>query len=268
MPEPNSLLFADPFIAATIQGVSTALAESRYSLLLLMARPGGPDEKALEFLHRGHVDGAIVVSHHRGDQIEETLLAGEVPAVLIGRPWRTQGESLPWVDVDNTRGGYLATRRLIALGRRHIACIAGPDDMRVVADRCAGWRQALREAGLEPGPLTHGSFTMDVGVQSTIRAFDLDPAVDGIFAQSDQLAAGAIRVLGEGGKHVPGDVAVVGFDDSGVALSTVPQLTTVTNPAVEMAHRAAALLLAQLAGEPADPAPELIAPRLIVRESA
>jgi DNA-binding LacI/PurR family transcriptional regulator len=267
MPEPNTLVFSDPFISATIQGVSMALAESRYSLLLLMARPGGPDEKTLEFLHRGHVDGAIVVSHHRGDKIEETLRASKLPAVLIGRPWRTEQSGLPCVDVDNAHGGYLAGNRLASRGRKKVACIAGPDDMRVAMDRRDGWFRALAEAGLEPGPLIHGTFTLEDGIKATQRLIRENPKVDAIFAQSELLAAGAIRALGSEGRSVPDDVAVVGFDNSGVSLTTSPQLTSVTNPAAEMAERAAALLLAQLSGESVGHTPELLTPVLVPRES-
>jgi DNA-binding LacI/PurR family transcriptional regulator len=186
---------------------------------------------------------------------------------LIGRPWGSDAPALPCVDLDNVYGGYVATARLLASGRRHVACVAGPDDMRAVADRRDGWRRALTEAGLTPGPLLHSPFTMEAGEATTDLILRDYPEVDAVFAQSDSLAAGVIRRLAAAGRSVPEQVAVVGYDDLGVAMTTNPQLTTVSNPAAEMARRATAMLLAELSGEPSGERLVLLTPRLVSRES-
>lgn len=88
------------------------------------------------------------------------------------------------------------------------------------------------------------------GTEATQRLLDEHPDVDAIFAASDLMAEGALHALAARGLSVPGDVAVTGFDDLGIAASTTPRLTTVRNPVVQMVNAATSTLLALLTGEP------------------
>ena len=98
------------------------------------------------------------------------------------------------------------------------------------------------------------------------RLLAAEPDVDAIFAASDSMAAGALRVLKAAGRSVPGDVAVVGFDDSLIARYTSPPLTTVAQPIRQLGSEMAKMLVSLIDGEPAGP---LILPtRLVVRESS
>jgi DNA-binding LacI/PurR family transcriptional regulator len=92
--------------------------------------------------------------------------------------------------------------------------------------------------------------------------------VDAVFIASDLMAAGALPVLAEAGRDVPGDVAVVGYDNSGLATTTKPHLTTVTQPVIAMARAAGEELVAQLQGRPTRDDPQIFAPELVVRGSA
>lgn len=268
VPEPDERIVADPFFAAAIQGLSQALADTDLQLVLLMAGMGGSPERTVHYLRNGHVDGAVVVSHHQADDIERALVDSRLPSVFVGRPWNLP-DRLSYVDTDNRRGGQLATEHLIARGGRRIGTVAGPADMTSAQDRLAGWRTALARAGLPGGAVEHGDFTTAGGAAAMQRLIAARPDLDAVFVASDLMAAGALAVLRAANRSVPGDIAVVGYDDSAVAAVTDPPLTTVVNPVAAMARTAGIILLQRLAGtEPVDHAPTIFPPELIVRSSA
>lgn len=264
VPEPDERVLSDPFFAGTLNGLSSALAESELQLVLVIARPGD-SARTVRYLRNGHVDGAIVVSHHRDDALDQALRQSHLPNVFVGRPL-SKGDT-QYVDADNVAGGRMATQHLIDLGRRRIATIAGPLDMSAGIDRLAGWRQAIRAAGLSEAAIVHGDFTIASGAACTHRLLEQHPDVDAIFVASDLMAAGALGVLAELGRDVPGDIAVVGYDNLGVATSTNPPLTTVIQPVVAMARAAGARLLDQLSGVYADE-PMIFPSELVIRASA
>jgi len=266
VPEPDERVLSDPFFAGTLNGLSTSLADSDIQVVLVIARPG-ESERTIRYLRNGHVDGAIVVSHHRDDALDQALLASRVPNVFVGRPLSAPDEDVQYVDTDNTEGGRLATQHLIDRGCRRIATIAGPQDMSAGIDRLAGWRVAMEASGLDQSAVVHGDFTITSGARAARDLLARFPDVDGIFIASDLMATGALGVLAELGRDVPGDVAVVGYDNLGVAASTTPPLTSVIQPVVAMARAAGARLLDQLHGAPSSE-PLIFAPELVVRASA
>jgi len=266
VPEPDETVLNDPYFVGTMQGISAALEPTEIQLVLLIARRGEQAQRTARYLRNGHVDGAIVVSHHRDDALDEALAQSRLPCVFVGRPW-SQTEPVPYVDVDNARGGRVATEHLMGRGCRRIGTIAGPLDMAAGVDRLAGWRAALRAAGLPDAAVERGDFTSVGGASAAERLLDAHPDLDGIFAASDLMAAGALGVLARRGISVPGQVRVVGFDDLGVAASTSPPLTTMRNPVAEMSRGAAELLLAQLAGKGGPAAPTIFSAQLVVRDS-
>ena len=263
--EPDARVMMDPFFAAVITGVTEALRETEMQLVLLMSRAGGDPSRTLRYLRGGHVDGAIVVSHHKADGWTEELAAAGLPTVFIGRPWDT-GLGIHYVDVDSFEGGRLAALHLAAAGRTRLATITGPLDMTAAADRLEGWQAGLREAGLPPGPVAHGDFTPAGGTEAAERLLAEDSRVDGIFAASDLMARGAITALLAAGRTVPGDVAVVGFDDHLAAPGELP-LTTINQPTVEMAAQAGRLLLADIEDPGTSRDPLIFPARLVIRDS-
>ncbi|MCU1432272.1 MAG: transcriptional regulator, LacI family [Actinotalea sp.] len=267
VPEPDEKVLSDPYFAGTLQGLSAALAETEIQLILLIARRGQETQRTMRYLRNGHVDGAIVVSHHRDDALSSVLVEARLPCVFVGRPWQPP-RPVQYVDVDNHLGGLMATQYLISVGCRRIATIAGPLDMAVGADRLAGWRQGLREAGLSDIAMVSADFTSAGGAAAMERLLEEHPDIDGLFAASDLMAAGALTVLARTGRAVPEDVKVVGFDDLGTATSTTPQLTTMRNPVVEVSRAAAELLLEQIAGRTTSLEPRIFGSEVVVRASA
>ena len=117
-------------------------------------------------------------------------------------------------------------------------------------DRLEGWRSALRDAGLPDDAVVHGDFTERGGAgRPPPSCSTRHPDLDGLVVASDLMAVGALRVLAAAGRRVPDDVAVVGYDDLGVAERTDPPLTTIRNPIGEMAEQATRLLLEQIDGD-------------------
>lgn len=266
VPEDTARFFGDPFFAAIVQGISRAIEDSDYVLNLQLASPSKPSQKTIRYLLGGNVDGAIVVSHHSGDDFF-TELDATIPVVFGGRPFHPEKHSNYFVDVDNSAGAAMGTRFLIDKGRKRIATIAGPIDMQAAVDRTTGWRHAMATAGQAADLLAYGDFTMAGGGRAMKELLQRDPQIDGVFVASDLMAMGAISVLRERGIRVPDQISIVGFDDSPAATSGDLPLTTVHQPSGEMGHKMASMVLQLLRGEPTER--ECIMPtRMVVRASA
>jgi DNA-binding LacI/PurR family transcriptional regulator len=266
VPEPNARVLSDPFFEQVILGLSTRLDESDVQMVLLVARSGQRTERIGQFLAGRHVDGAVIASHHRDDSLNQRLVGLGLPCVFIGRPLNVAAAH--YVDMDNVSGARMATEYLVSRGCRRLATIAGPADMPAGIDRLRGWEIAMDDAALARSAVAHGDFTQASGAEAMQKLLADHPDVDGVFAASDLMAAGALRALAERGLRVPDDVAVVGFDDFPVADTTHPPLSTVTHPVGAMAHRAGDMLLAMINGDDVDPEPALFAPELVLRDSA
>ena len=264
VPEDTTRFFGDPFFAAVVSGINARLSRSNYVLNLIIASDD-PGDKTTTYVRSGAVDGAIVVSHHTSDTFIDRIAAA-VPVVYGGRPVRERDRDY-YVDVDNVAGARQATRFLLERGHTRIATIAGPLTMPAGTDRVDGFRQTLAEAGLEPVAVEDGNFTADGGSAAMQRILDGGASFDALFIASDLMARGALAVLARHGIRVPEDVAIVGFDDSPVATSVQPQLTTMRQPSHEQGVEMADVLLARLAGG-TPPHVTILQTELIVRASA
>jgi len=266
VPEPNSRLLTDPFFSGTINGLSLVLEDNDLQMVLLIARDRPSAERVARYVTTGHVDGAVVASHHRDDALNRMLVASGLPTVFIGRPMDVDGSH--YVDLDNRSGARLATGHLLAQGRHRIGTVTGPVDMTAGLDRLLGWRETLEAAGLAHDAIEAGDFTVRGGAAAMARLHDAHPDLDGVFIASDLMASGALTVLAQRGVRVPQDLAVVGFDDLEIAETTQPPLTTVAQPVGEMAARAGQMLADLLAGVPIAPEPTVFEARLVRRASA
>jgi DNA-binding LacI/PurR family transcriptional regulator len=265
MPEQTARVFADPFFASLIQGAMTYLAATEYTLTLLISSPAQA-EKTRRFLLGGNVDGVLVVSHHSGDATFSGL-RDRLPVVFAGRPLRQDDREAPTVDVDNVGAARAATEHLIARGRTRIGSVAGRQDMPAGIDRLRGFREAMAAAGLDPTLVAVGDFSPASGSDAMRTLLARGEPIDGVFAASDQMAAGVYAELREHGLRVPEDVAVVGFDDDYFAKSAVPALTTVRQPNQEFGQKMAEVLVRLVAGEDVDPM-TLMPTTLVVRQSS
>jgi DNA-binding LacI/PurR family transcriptional regulator len=267
--EPETRVFEEPFFAAIVRGISTAIAETDLQLALLMAGPGRGDERLERFLAGGHADGVLLLSLHGADPLPLRLVERGMPTVLGGRPPEPH-PGLAWVDVDNVGGARSATDHLLGRGRRRIGVVTGPLDTVAARDRLDGHRTALAAAGIAADTTLEepGGFSRDEGRDAARRLLDRRPDLDAVVAGSDLAAAGVLEALRERGRRVPEDVAVTGFDDASTATSTDPPLTTVRQDVAHLGAEMVRVLLGTLAGGEATPAARLVLPtELVVRGS-
>jgi len=227
IPEPASRIFGDPFFAQVLRGISGALNARRQRLVLLIAEDQEQERWLAPYLMAGHVDGIIMYSLHGDDPLPGELRQRGIQVVVGGLPPR--GTRVSYVDTDNVGGAHAATSHLIRLGRKVVTTLAGPQDMVAGVDRLAGYREALRTAGLPADErlVAYGQFTRESGMSAMSELLARRPDLDAVFVASDLMASGALEVLRAAGRRVPRDVAVVGFDDSPIALMTDPPLTSV-----------------------------------------
>ena len=250
IPENTTRFFADPFFASVSQGIAMFLATTDYTLSMLIASETDSG-KTRRYLQGGNVDGALILSHHRDDR-SYTHLATSIPLVFGGRPMSENGAESYVVDVDNIEAASVATRYLIDHGRRRIATIAGPQDMAAGLDRLQGWRRTLEGFGLAADLYEVGDFTPSGGAAAMARLLQRGVPFDAVFIASDQMASGGLGVLREHGLSVPGDVAVVGFDNDYFSTTSTPPLTTMAQPSVAFGSRMAEILVRLISGGTAE----------------
>jgi DNA-binding LacI/PurR family transcriptional regulator len=239
-------LFADPFFAQVIVGISAALEETELHLVLCLASSGRGRSRLTNLLNTRGVDGIMLMALHGDDPLTHLVHRAGLPAVHGGRPLRS--EPRWFVDSDNLGGARLATEHLLGLGRTRVATITGQLCTEVGEARHRGYREAMIMAGLTPYGMTESDFTEAGGAAAMTTLLDRHPGLDAVFAANDNMAAGALRVLAAAGRSVPADVAVVGFDDLGIAERTDPPLTTVHQSIQELGKEMTRMLIDVIAG--------------------
>ncbi|MGW8330684.1 LacI family DNA-binding transcriptional regulator [Streptomyces sp. NPDC055808] len=259
-------VFADPFFGRVVAGVVGFLRPRSMHPVLMFAESADDRHEVLTYLRQGRADGALVVSTHPDDPLPTLLAAARLPTVLFARP--TPPVPLSYVDLDHRDGGRIAAQRLLERGCRRPATVAGPLAVSASQERLAGFRDTMARGGHPYVPVAEGGFTLDSGIAAMSRLLAEHPDVDGVFAANDLMAQGVCQLLRERGRRVPDDVAVIGFDDSGIALSCRPPLTTVRQPVEQMAAEMARLLDQHIRGERTDPTSVVFDPELVVRETA
>ncbi|MBT2533348.1 LacI family DNA-binding transcriptional regulator [Arthrobacter sp. ISL-48] len=256
---------AGTFFTSVLKGAADALYASEIQPVLLPADHDDSD-RIPRFLRSRAVDGAIVILQHEITHLAETLATSPVPIAWVGRPRIALAPDAIVVDSDNYGGGALAARALADIGRRRLGIIAGPHDMEPARDRVRGWRDELARLGIDSSSTVHGEFTMESGSAAMARLLQRHPDLDGVFASSDLMASGALRVLQASGRRVPSDVSVIGFDDVVVAATSDPPLTTIRQPLEDMGRVAAETVLAVIQGRQVDRQP-ILATTVVQRES-
>jgi DNA-binding LacI/PurR family transcriptional regulator len=257
-------MFADPFFAEVVVGISSVLEETDLELVLSLATSTRGQARLEQLLRTHQADGVMLMSLHGDDPLATLANKSSVPVVFGGRPLTF--EPRYYVDADNRGGARAATEHLVATGRRRIASITGRLDEGAGMARLQGFQDALAVAGQDGGRVAHGDFSEDGGRRAMDELLERYPDLDGVFIASDQMAIGALRALGKSGRSVPGDVGIVGFNDIATARHTAPPLTTVSQPINSLGREMARMLLDLMAGN--DPSPLILPTRLVIRESA
>ena len=258
-------------VAQTLTGITEESDASGYGLLLkeLASYDDVEVGRIVEFLLGHRVEGIIFVAPEMGNVAAlETILPASYPPVVFLKS--DPSPAFSSIVIDNDGGARLATDHLIALGRGRIGHLTGPLAWHEARARHDGWRDALRDAGIDAGPLVHGNWSSASGELAFDQMLELAPDLDAVFAGNDQMALGILRAANRRGMAIPDDLAVVGFDGVVEAAQFTPSLTTVSQPLGELGQLAVRELLGILDDETGQVTArsQTLATELIVRESA
>jgi LacI family transcriptional regulator len=195
------------------------------------------------------MDGLAIFSWHRPLKSFEKMLDPNMAVVFGGDLGGSK--KYPYVDVDNVKGGYLATKHLIDSGCKNIVTITGDLKLQSGRDRLDGYEKAITSAGMKLSDqlIIHGDYTQSKAEELTRQLLKSKVKFDGVFAGNDLAALGVINVLLQNGFSVPDTVKVVGFDDSPFASRNQPSITTIRQPIRELGAQVAHSLLAILDGQ-------------------
>ncbi len=263
--EPQEKFFEDPNFPVLLRTATQALAERDVTLILMIADSADSRDRVVRFLRGGHVDGVLLVSTHYGDPIIGEIERDGIPAVAAGEIIGHE-RTIPYAGADERLGARMMAEYLVAQGRRKIGMITGPLDTPGGLKRFEGFCDVLGRKATKK-LIAHGDYTRASGEAAMAELLERTPDLDAVFVGSDLMAAGALTALRAAGRDVPGDVAVAGFDDSPVAVSTHPALTTMRQPLAQVARETVRLLLDLVEGG-GPVAPVVLPTELVVRESS
>ena len=258
----------NPFFTSIVRGIEDGGRERGFRVMLCnsdedLRKEADYIDVAISERMAGVV---IAVASTRASRLE-TLRAAGIPIVAVDR--RPSDRSIDCVLVDNERGAADATRHLIEVGAQRIACITGPQRVSTATERLAGYRKALRHAGVaaDPSLVARQDFREAGGYKAMRDLCALPEPPDAVLVANNLMTVGALEALRDEGLTVPNDMRVVGFDDAPWAKLLQPSLSVVAQPTYEIGRRSAELLIGARA-EPSRPRQEiLLSPQLIVRES-
>ncbi|MEU1464081.1 LacI family DNA-binding transcriptional regulator [Streptomyces sp. NPDC005727] len=261
----------NPIFPAFAEVIGAALAQQGLTPVLCTQTKGGVSEADyVDLLLQQQVSGVVFAGglfaqadapHEHYRQLAER----DIPVVLINAS--IAGLDFPCVACDDAVAVEQAWRHLASLGHERIGLVLGPSDHVPSHRKLEAARVVARRAGEELPEefVARSMFSLEGGQAAAARL--LERGVTGIVCASDPLALGAIRAVRRRGLTVPGDVSVVGYDDSAFMNCTEPPLSTVRQPIEAMGRAAVELLCAQLQGARSHPGELLFEPELVLRGS-
>jgi LacI family transcriptional regulator/LacI family repressor for deo operon, udp, cdd, tsx, nupC, and nupG len=250
-----------------VEGVEQVAVGAGFNVFLSTSQNNRQREIAvIDVLQQRRVDGIIVVASHLFDRYRRYFDRIEVPIVMIDE--QEPGGVIHSVAVDDLRGARLAVEHLLGLGHRRIGYVGVTNRPKSNKYRLKGYEDALKAAGITPDPTL--VFISDNIEDHTKRGeASLEPLWDAgataIFCYNDMTAIGVLSACYKRGLSVPDNLSVIGFDDIDMAAYTIPPLTTIHQPRLELGQRAMQMILDLLAGQ--TPENQLISAELVVRQT-
>lgn len=234
------------FFSEVIRGLDETARGYGYHLLVSSSHSDQTEIEAAMRAMRGRVDGLVVMCPDLDAQTLAANLSGTLPVVLLNCGLDT--DAFDSVRVDNAGGAHAIVQHLLSHGHERVAIITGPARNTDAIERLRGYRDALREVGIEPDRSWElaGNFTEDAGYEAARRMLELVPRPTAVFAANDSMAIGAISAFREAGLRIPHDIAIAGFDDIPIAHYLTRPLSSVHVPIRELAARAITKLVLAL----------------------
>lgn len=261
---PNSL---NPYFAELARGIEDYCERNGYCVILCNSDDNPQKQRSyLRMLQEKRIDGLIVTSVGGDSGLAEGLAGVRTPMVIVDRA--LDGLEADLVRIDHEYGAYLATRHLLELGHRDIACIGGPAYTNVAQMRMAGFCRALKEAGVQVPVerVLESDFTSTGGYNAAASLLEKDPP-SAIFAGNDMMGIGVLRAAAERNIRVPTELSVIGFDDIQMSRYVYPALTTVGQSILQLGEMAAEVLLRRIATPERPTDQRIVTPSIVLRES-
>ncbi|MCV4274504.1 substrate-binding domain-containing protein [Pseudomonas capsici] len=262
---PNGI---NPYFAELARGIEDHCERNGFCVILCNSDDNPEKQRNyLRVLLEKRVDGLIVSSVGGDVSIAGGLAEVRTPLVIVDR--ELEGIDADMVRIDHEHGAYLATRHLLDLGHRDIACIGGPDNTVVAQMRFVGYRRAMQEAGADMPHewAIHSDFSSSAGHEAAVGLLS-GHRPTAIFAGNDVIAIGVLRAAAERNIRVPRDLSVIGFDDIQMSRYVYPALTTVGQSIMQLGETAAEMLLSRIIGASTESSGRrLVTPSVVVRES-
>jgi LacI family transcriptional regulator len=269
----------NPFYPEVARGVEEGAQEQGYSVFLCNTNWERRREiEYIKLLSEKRVDGLIIAPISNSAEEVERELPDDIGVVYVSNVPRNTERS--YVEIDNIRGGFIATKHLIDAGFDRIGFIGAVEGSMTVDERLEGFRMAFERSGLPVDErLVHlGHFRQETGYRVIREMIDSGDYPRAVFAENDLIALGIMQGVRDAGLGVPEDIAVVGFDDIPFASFQDIQLTTVYQPKYEMGKLGVRILIEQITKNPSGADPEsgrsgehsrriILEPELIVRGS-
>ncbi len=264
IPQSVDVVFANPFVSYLIRGIGEVCEQHDLTMLLVPPLNGSLESA----IGRAAVDGFISLGLNKGDRSLDTLRRLGLPCILVDADPQV---GVAAVNIDDRGGAAAAAAHLLELGHRRIviAGLGAPRDhgeSGIGADRLAGYRQTIRNAGGGTARVIPAGVTFASGQAAFRHLLRWRNRPTAVLAMSDMAAIGLMAAAREHGMRLPEELSVVGYDDIPMASWVTPALTTVRQPIAEKGRQAAQLLIAQLAGKRVK-SPQPLATELVVRQS-
>lgn len=263
--------FTTPSVTERLKGVVSALAKSKYDLVIHNIEE--PEQRADCFRtipRQDRADGVLVISISPTDEEVPLLAEASVPIVFVDAH-HSALSMLHQITVDDVAGGKAVTEYLIELGHTKIGFVGDPVDnpfnFTSSRDRALGYRRALEAAGISyrPGYYEENPYGRQEARESAKRMLTLPERPTAIFASSDMQAVGVLEAARELGLRVPQDLSVVGYDD--VEIAEILGLTTMRQMLFESGQRGVELLLETLENPETKPVHEVLPTELVIRDT-
>lgn len=257
---------ANPFFAEIARSVEDRAHELGFSVVMCSTDNDSQKEaKSISLLRQKSVDGFIIASGFQNHLILRKVIEEHVPIALISQD--ISSLAVDCVTVDDFLGGYQVTRHLLDLGHQNVAVFA--EKTRSSKERIRGFKQAVEEAGIrfQDRMVIFCDTSVDGGKQKADQLMDWPNRPTAIFACNDLLAVGVMESAREWGLKIPDDLSVVGFDNTILATSVDPPLTSVAQPIQEMGRQVVELLIARIEGRKKMKRRVILLPELVFRRS-
>ena len=260
------------YLGGLMNSLRFTIEEEQYdSIITFPKNPKTGKSNIRKLLKQEKVDGLLLVIEDIEPEDWELLKESDVPFFSVHFKWpgRVQ-EEINYIYPDNYRGGYIATECLLQAGCRSLLSLSEASGLFEFDERTRGFITAQDEFGIRPlpGRIFRGISGFDFGYNIIMENRAMLGKIDGIFAQTDMNAIGAIEAMKELGISVPGDIAVVGYDDIDIDKFFKPRLTTIHQPKEEYSEIACRKLVEMIEGENENGiVQKVIEPDLLIRES-